>query len=281
MPAGWYADPAPPNPAFPTTMRYWDGAAWTAQTRGASRKELAASREAAYVAQAQAAAAHAEHVALLQEQGIYEPGPMAASSRDYTPDGQLLARWGRRFSAQLIDWVITCVIAAVVGWSFVSKISSAWSGYVQDSLDAARTGVPAPDASALSSSIAGPAASFGLVYLAVLFLYGVLFLKLFAATPGKMAVGTQVPARVADGPRALVRPEPRGAGAAGPAPRAGVLGVLPARRALAAVGPAPPGPARQGRPHERRPALTVICDAGSAGGARRPARAERPGVRLT
>jgi uncharacterized RDD family membrane protein YckC len=200
MPAGWYADPAPPNPAFPTTMRYWDGAAWTAQTRGASRKELAASREAAYVAQAQAAAAHAEHVALLQEQGIYEPGPMAASSRDYTPDGQLLARWGRRFSAQLIDWVITCVIAAVVGWSFVSKISSAWSGYVQDSLDAARTGVPAPDASALSSSIAGPAASFGLVYLAVLFLYGVLFLKLFAATPGKMAVGTQVRLRDAPGP---------------------------------------------------------------------------------
>ncbi len=191
MPAGWYTDPAPANPAFPTTVRFWDGQQWTAQTRVASRKELTAWREAA----------HSERVALMQAEAVEQPGPMVQqAARDYTPDGQHLARWGRRFAAYLIDWLLTAVIAALVGWPFVSTIVSAWSGYVRDSLEAARTGQPTVDPSGLTASVAGASASFGLVYLAVLFLYGVLFLKLFAATPGKMAVGTQVRLRDAPGP---------------------------------------------------------------------------------
>ena len=96
MEAGWYRDPAPANPAAPTTVRFWDGRQWTTQVKQASRQqrsewrveEMARQRE--YAASVQAAG------------GGYADGYGAVgrpSERDVTPDGVVLARWWSRFWA--------------------------------------------------------------------------------------------------------------------------------------------------------------------------------------
>jgi hypothetical protein len=77
MAEGWYTDPAPANPAMPTTMRYWDGKGWTARTRAASRKELAAWREAVAVERHRQAEEHAAYV----ETYVAEHGTVSRRSR--------------------------------------------------------------------------------------------------------------------------------------------------------------------------------------------------------
>jgi uncharacterized RDD family membrane protein YckC len=203
MPAGWYTDPAPANPAFPTTMRFWDGRQWTAQTRAASRKELTAWREALQGERHREAVAHAEQVAYAQEHGIAAPVGnllVEVSPRDVTPDGQTLARWGRRYAACLLDTVVTMAIGSALGWSILSRIGDAYADFVRLSLDAARDGTSPPDANVLTQAVGGQLALFMLVLVAVSFVYSVVFLKAFSATPGKMALGLEVRLREMPGP---------------------------------------------------------------------------------
>src|SRR3954462_921553 len=92
--AGWYRDPAPPNPAFPSTLRFWDGMQWTAQVKPApKRQRLAWQTEDAEQRRAQAmeqAELQREQIE-AQHQQIGLPGPaptmVVEVSRDYTPDG--------------------------------------------------------------------------------------------------------------------------------------------------------------------------------------------------
>ena len=120
MAEGWYTDPAAANPSMPTTMRYWDGKGWTVRTRPASRKEMNAWREAVAAERLRQAEEHAAYVeTYVAEHGVVPPEVAAAATytpRDVTPDGQLLAGWGQRFVAILIDGLLTGALSVLFGW---------------------------------------------------------------------------------------------------------------------------------------------------------------------
>ena len=203
MPEGWYTDPAPANPAYPTTMRYWDGRAWTTRTRPAKRAEREESRARMHAEQMRAAEAYAEQVALHHQQqgGVGQLQLQAPDVDRYvTPDGQLLAGWGRRLAAYLLDGLLLTALTVALGWSFVRRVGEAYSTFMGLTLEAARAGSPPPDVTAFTDAIAGPIALFGLVSLGIGFVYGVGFLKAFSATPGKLLVGIEVRLREAPGP---------------------------------------------------------------------------------
>jgi uncharacterized RDD family membrane protein YckC len=197
MPEGWYHDPAPANPATPTTMRFWDGKQWTARTRAASRGERAQRREEMALQQAAAARAYADQLpqggypaaAPAGQWDGYAPQP---GGRDATPDGQQLAGWWARAGALVIDGIITTAVAIAFSWRFIQQIVDGLRQYLDLATEAAQRGAAAPDGSLLTQDLIGPIAGIGAVTLAVKLLYGVGFLKAFAATPGKMVVGLEV-----------------------------------------------------------------------------------------
>jgi uncharacterized RDD family membrane protein YckC len=204
MAEGWYTDPAPADPAMPTTMRYWDGKGWTARTRAANRKELAAWREAVAVERHRQAEQHAAYVeTYVAEHGTVPPEVAAAASytpRDVTPDGQLLAGWWQRFGAILVDGLIAGGLSVLFGWSFLHEVWAAYSTYVQLAVDAARTGAQPPAASGLLDAVTGPLVAFLVVSWVVKGVYGIGFLKAFSATPGKMLLWLEVRLRERPGP---------------------------------------------------------------------------------
>ena len=201
---GWYTDPAPANPGMPTTMRYWDGKGWTVRTRPASRKELAAWREAVAAERRRQAEEHAAYVdSYVAEHGVVPPEVAAAATytpRDVTPDGQLLAGWGQRFVAILVDGLLTGALSVLFGWSFLQKVGAAYTMYIQLAVDAARTGAQPPDAGLLVSGVTGPLVAFAVVSWVVKGVYGIGFLKAFSATPGKMLLRLEVRLRERPGP---------------------------------------------------------------------------------
>jgi uncharacterized RDD family membrane protein YckC len=201
QPAGWYRDPAPPNPAFPTTVRFWDGAGWTTRTRPASKRErqawqqelLAQQRE--YAGQLVARAEAGDAVA--QQQLAMATAP---PERSVTPDGQQLAGWWLRAGALLLDGVATLVLGLLFSWPWVREVAHGYRLYIDDVVSAAQAGAPTPDPSAFMSTLAGPLAMITVVFLLVDFVYEVAFLKGFQATPGKLLLGLEVRLRERPGP---------------------------------------------------------------------------------
>jgi uncharacterized RDD family membrane protein YckC len=199
-PAGWYRDPAPANPAFPTTVRWWDGTGWTGQTRPAKKAERQSWQHELAAEQHARAVAQAEQLAKT-----YTPEQLAAladvRSRDVTADGQPLAGWWRRFTAALLDSLATSVIALAFGWPFIRRMMDAFSQYVQLLEDASRNGSPTPDSTSFAHAIDHATNGLVVVSLIVSVLYHVGFLKAFGATPGKMLLGIEV--RLVRGPGVL------------------------------------------------------------------------------
>jgi uncharacterized RDD family membrane protein YckC len=193
MEPGWYRDPAPPNPAYPTTLRYWDGQSWTGQVKAASKREREAwHRELAETRARQAAEQWERAVAT----GTVAPEQLAAaavaSQRFATPDGQLLSGWWRRVGAVLLDGVVTGTLGLLVGWPWVRQVGRGYSEFLGLVSQSARTGGPLPDTAAFERAVAGPLLTLGLIMLVVQMVYNIGFLKAFAATPGKMALGIEV-----------------------------------------------------------------------------------------
>lgn len=193
MEPGWYRDPAPPNPAFPTTLRYWDGQSWTGQVKPASKREREAwHRDLAQARAEQAAQAWEQAVAT----GTVDPAQLAqvaaASQRFATPDGQLLSGWWRRVGAAVVDAIVVGVVGTAFGWPWLTRIAHAYREFVQLFVESARSGATPPDGSSLMASIAGPMVTVVLIFWAVQLVYNVGFLKAFAATPGKMLLGIEV-----------------------------------------------------------------------------------------
>lgn len=189
MEAGWYRDPAPADPAAPTTVRFWDGRQWTTQVRQASRQQRSEWRVEEMARQREYAAS------VAPAGGGYAGGYGAVglpAERDVMPDGAVLARWWSRVWASLLDGVIVIGVTLVLGWSFASDIGRAYSSYVEQAMQAGRAGAPAPDPTVLTGSLAGPMAGLAVVALLVNLVYGVGFLKALQATPGKLLLGLEV-----------------------------------------------------------------------------------------
>ncbi len=189
---GWYRDPAPANQQSPTTKRYWDGQQWTTQVRAASRQERTAWQHE--IAQEQR-----EHFALAMSAPA-QPGVGLATalrspgvvSRDYTPDGYLLAGWWSRAGALAIDWLLTTILGVVLGWRYVTGLARGFSDYSTQVSQAMAAGTQPPTADALGSQLLPSLIGLSVVMWGVKLVYTVGFLKAFQATPGKFMLGLEV-----------------------------------------------------------------------------------------
>jgi hypothetical protein len=89
MEPGWYRDPAPPNPAYPTTLRYWDGQNWTGQVKAASKREREAWHRELAETRARQAAEQWEHAVATGTVPPQQRGAGAAAAhRVGPPPGQ-------------------------------------------------------------------------------------------------------------------------------------------------------------------------------------------------
>ena len=125
---------------------------------------------------------------------------MAATQRVATPDGQPLSGWWRRVGATLLDSVLTSAVGMALAWPWLSEIGRAYGDLIRLISESARTGGPLPDTDAFTARIADPMQVVVLILWGVQLVYGVGFLKAFAATPGKMLLGLEVRLRERPGP---------------------------------------------------------------------------------
>ena len=199
--AGWYRDPAPANPAFPTSLRFWDGRDWTTQTKPASKAQRNAWRHEDAVRAHEQAVARQQQAEALGVPLRPPPGMVYAEPRGVTPDGQLLASWGSRLGAIIIDGIIVSILSTAFSWPWIKQVATAYENFLSSYVASSQAGSTAPpDTNALVSSVMGPLVMVVVIGLAVRFVYSVGFLKGFAATPGKMALGIEVRLRERPGP---------------------------------------------------------------------------------
>jgi uncharacterized RDD family membrane protein YckC len=212
--AGWYRDPAPPNPATPSTLRFWDGQQWTAQVRPAPKRQRLAwqaedadQRRALAMEQAELVARQmAGQGTSGQQTGVQVAPPrlVVEVSRDFTPDGEQLAGWGRRYAAVVLDNTILTALVIAFGWHYLTRIVGAYTDALNQMVQASNAGQQPPDTDALvdtmMSAIWPALVGFLVVSIVVRCLYYVGFLKGFQATPGKLMLGLQVRLRDRPGP---------------------------------------------------------------------------------
>jgi uncharacterized RDD family membrane protein YckC len=120
--------------------------------------------------------------------------------RATTPDGEVLAGWGARLGALIVDGIIQTLLGFLLGLPFWLQIFSAYGDYFQEAVDASEAGLPAPSQSGLLGDIAGPMAGAIAVSVLVSLVYYFGFLKWRAATPGKLMLGLRVRLRDTPGP---------------------------------------------------------------------------------
>lgn len=191
--AGWYRDPAPPQPSAPSTLRYWDGKGWTTQVKAAPKKVRQAWQ--AEIAEQQRAWAVQQMQQMQQMQTATYDAPatmVVETSRDFTPDGERLAGWWSRVGASMIDGVITGVLGILFAWRFVRQLVDVSTGAVTDLEEASAAGSAPPDSSVYVHDFVMAYLGILVVMVLVRFVYDVGFLKGFQATPGKMALGLEV-----------------------------------------------------------------------------------------
>ena len=180
-PAGWQA----PNPQFPGTPQ---SGQWNAPPQGQYGAPQYPGQQGQYPG---------------QQAPWNAPGYGAFSVGPTTPDGQPLASYGRRVAAFLIDWVIQSMVAAALGYVFLSRAFSDYFAEVDRFTREAQNGKQ-PDLTALSNSIdIGSLVAYSLVAILVFAIYQVLFLSRLGATPGKLLLGISVRQRSQPGPLPL------------------------------------------------------------------------------
>lgn len=202
--AGWFRDPAPRNPDAPDTWRYWDGRAWTAQTRTGTKQQRREWRE-------QVAAERRLHLYALYERAQYGDedahgqliamtGPAPRSGP--TVDGQRLAGWWLRVGATVVDGCLVTLAGCLLGWPFLAQVVTATSRWLEAASRAQRTGSPVPDPQVLVDELGTSFLLASLVLVAVGVVYEAGFLRFLQATPGKLLLGLRVRPDGPDGPLA-------------------------------------------------------------------------------
>ncbi|MET3960094.1 putative RDD family membrane protein YckC [Marmoricola sp. OAE513] len=176
IPAGWYPDPAAPDPAK-AGSRYWDGNAWTEQVQ-------APSAPAAYPP------AYPQYTA---PSSFYDQGVPS------TPDGQPLAGWWMRVLATILDaffqvplLVLAALPAVTANWDSLEK-------WVDDNTSGGTFSYESGDKlPAVLDITTGPGLALYASVIAASALYSLVFLFWKHATPGKLAVGLRIRRRETD-----------------------------------------------------------------------------------
>lgn len=206
---GWYPDPDP-SASPGSSLRWWDGSAWTDHTSPVPRQAQQPPPHAQPYGQ-QAAPSYTQPYGQQQPQTYGAPSayPYAPSAygyadgkpRDFTPDGARIPSWGRRLAAYLVDRVLVGLLTGLMGFPWVSQVWSSYLDLIDETLRAAENGGPGPTSASVMDELAGPLLWLTAVGLLVSLVYHVGFLAWRRATPGKMMLGLQV--RLRDRPDSL------------------------------------------------------------------------------
>jgi uncharacterized RDD family membrane protein YckC len=177
QPAGWYDDPQDHS-----LFRYWDGEVWSSHT---SPKAPPVPGQA------------------VGGQGPGQASPMQAgwaTPPATTPDGVLLAGWGVRAVARLLDGLFTFLLALpLTGWLFYRYFTGAVD-WASAQADQAAAGGPPPVVPFPPWDVLKYALAASLVGFVVAGAYEVFFLSRSGATPGKKILGISVRLRDRAGP---------------------------------------------------------------------------------
>ena len=235
QPSGWYDDPQNPD-----ALRYWDGVLWTEHVTAkrtppppaappGGALDLGAPPTRDYgtgSAGAPPGPGPGVFRAHPPQQGYspqpppgYAGAPNPAGSSRYglppapayplvlgptTPDGVPLAGPMQRLGARIIDGVITSVLTAIVGATWIIDYVAWFGGIFEDMVRDAERGVTTVDQVAVQEEMIGFLVPIILISLVVSVLYETLFLVKRGATPGKMLLGISVRRTQTPGPPRLV-----------------------------------------------------------------------------
>lgn len=183
-PMGWY-----PDPANATQERYWDGAAWTYNTRPIQAPAPAYGQ------------AYQQPVdSWGQQQGSYVTSPVQAygyAAGPSTADGVPLAGWWWRVLAAIIDGIVLYVVGLIVQIPFNATLTPAVEAWTNDYLAWVSAGsigdVPLPWDPAYA--MVGPLIAMTVINLLVAILYATFLLVSKAGTLGMLATGLRVVTR--------------------------------------------------------------------------------------
>lgn len=216
---GWYEDPDDAS-----QLRYFDGVVWSSHTtprksptidesvigRGSQNQGAGGSLQGGWVHPG------ANQQGQTGQQG--QPGPWSGGGgmppaggygtgggpaygaygtaygqrRDVLPDGAVLAQWWRRLLGRVLDSIITSVIALVLSIPWLGPMFTAFSDFLNASLEAGESGSAMPDQSAYLSEMLAASLPITIISLIVGLVYETAFLVWRGATPGKMMLGTVV-----------------------------------------------------------------------------------------
>jgi len=189
-------------------LRYWDGTQWTTHTSPRHRPQADQGAAGSYGSpQSYAGGGYAQQ----GQRGYggagssgygYEPMPgsdyQQQDGRPTTPDGQRVSGWWRRFFARVVDWLLitiaTFAMLPVLSPDFMSTFEQ-WLSVLSDPAS-----VESAEATSLQQEVVAQVATVGFASAVLSLVYEAVFLKVAAATPGKLVLGLRVRLREHPGP---------------------------------------------------------------------------------
>ncbi len=171
---GWYPDPTDPD-----QERYWEGSRWTHNVREPVEPVITART------------AEPEPATRPGQPAAAQPGqPPLSLVETHTTDGVLLASFGRRMLARLIDIAAAGLLAGIVGYPFLFRIFDL--ALAQSRANGGRlTTTISPE---IQQQMSTPSTWLSVIFVVCLFVIELTFGGLFGRTPGKFATGIkQVP----------------------------------------------------------------------------------------
>ncbi len=197
-PAGWYVDPRDPS-----LYRYFDGVGWTPNTSPSSAPKpaeppaawaavAAPKREWNYGARPQPTLPPAGYP------GSWPAGPRPGATT--TPDGAVVASWGRRLLARLLDSIFTFFVALPLTGYFIVRYVEAVLDWQRRLIDQAAAPASNPFTLSVPADVLAWLVPIAVLQLLAAAVYEAFFLRHRNATPGKSIVGLQVRLRSAPGP---------------------------------------------------------------------------------
>jgi len=217
-PSGWY-----PDPSHQGQERYWDGWQWSRNTRVSEGGAPAPAAPAGYPAAGYGQPQQGYPPQGPPQQGYgqqgypsqggpqqgygqqgygqqgYQPGypqqqPGGRPGQAImTADGVPLAGWWRRFLATLLDGLFLTILSTLVSLPLLLPLVDRLTAYLAEVMQAAEQGQTTPPTLTPQDLMSTQERlGLGLIGVGIGLAYHVLFLRLRAATPGKMICGLRV-----------------------------------------------------------------------------------------